>query len=44
MKPDPKSPCCGVEMSHMPDNILWHYYCDKCDKEFELDGKTEWEN
>lgn len=38
---DPKSPCCGVEMAHEPDNIHWHYYCPRCGNEFEIDGITE---
>lgn len=38
---EPKSPCCGIEMAHKPDNIHWHYYCPRCGNEFELDGTTE---
>lgn len=41
MRPDPNCPHCKVEMNHVPDNILWHYVCPKCEKEFELDGETE---
>ena len=40
---EPKSPCCGAVMCHVPDSVHWHYYCPKCDKEYEIDGKTEWE-
>ena len=40
--PDPKSPCCKVEMAHEPDNIHFHYICPECDKEYELDGKTKY--
>lgn len=41
IKKDPKSPCCGIEMWHEPNNLHWHYYCPKCGKEYELDGETE---
>lgn len=44
MPKNPKSLCCGIEMSQEPDNIHFHYYCPKCGCEYELDGKTEWED
>jgi len=24
-------------MCHVPDSVHWHYYCPKCDKEYETD-------
>lgn len=39
---DPKSPCCKAVMMHIPDPVHFHYMCCGCDKEFELDGETEW--
>lgn len=36
------SPCCNKYMHQIPDNVHFHYMCPKCEKEYELDGKTEW--
>lgn len=41
---EPKSPCCKKEMGHVPDRVHFHYYCPKCDQEYQLDGTTEWED
>ena len=41
---EPKSPCCKIRMAHQPDNVHWHYYCPRCGVEYDLDGKTEWED
>ena len=41
--PEPKSPCCNEEMVHVPDCIHFHYQCERCCKEFELDGITAWD-
>ncbi len=34
---EPKSPCCGWEMIHVPDNVHFHYQCERCCREFDLD-------
>ena len=39
-----KSPCCKVNMRHISDCVHFHYECMRCGNEFDLDGKTEWED
>lgn len=41
---EPKSPCCGIIMRHVPDNIHFHYQCPRCGCEYDIDGKTERED
>ena len=36
-------PKCKKEFSQIPDNLHFHFWCKKCDKEYKLDGVTEWE-
>lgn len=41
-KDSPKSPCCGIKMRHVPDNILYNFECPRCGIEYELDEKTDY--
>ena len=37
-------PKCKKEFSQVPDNLHFHFWCEKCDKEYELDGITIWKD
>lgn len=39
-----RCPKCKKEFSQVPDNLHFHFWCEKCDQEYELDGVTKWED
>lgn len=40
----PRSPCCIFKMDQVEDSVYFHYRCIRCGKEYDLDGKTKWED